>query len=241
MQTRNFLCNIFFSMCLFVVCFYLSWQISAVSNFLYPIWYEVLNIEETITVYAPKNKNRENFQLTSRQEQLRLFSEIVNSIQNNGEGLAKITYKDPSGKKIDTLLTKAEIVHLQDVAKLLHAVMFISMVCAFIIVILIFIMQRLKIPLASLKKNIIGAILSIILVGSVIFFIGSKKLFYWAHELLFPAQHQWFFYYEDSLMSTMMKAPLLFGPIAIQLLLLTIVIWLGFFYLIQKNMNSLPG
>jgi hypothetical protein len=45
--------------------------------------------------------------------------------------------------------------------------------------------------------------------------IGPVKAFYWLHTLVFPPGHEWFFYYEDSLMSTMMKAPDLFGYIAL--------------------------
>jgi hypothetical protein len=41
---------------------------------------------------------------------------------------------------------------------------------------------------------------------------------------VFPEGHQWFFYYQDSLMSTLMKAPYLFGYIALALLVLTLAL-----------------
>jgi hypothetical protein len=43
------------------------------------------------------------------------------------------------------------------------------------------------------------------------------------HVWVFPADHQWFFYYQDSLMSTLMKAPYLFGYIAVALVALATV------------------
>jgi uncharacterized membrane protein len=55
--------------------------------------------------------------------------------------------------------------------------------------------------------------------------IGARQVFYWLHELVFPPDHPWFFYYQDSLMSTMMKAPYLFGAIAVVLLLLGLAIY----------------
>lgn len=43
---------------------------------------------------------------------------------------------------------------------------------------------------------------------------GPTKMFYWLHTKIFPHNHQWFFYYQESLMTTLMKAPDLFGFIA---------------------------
>jgi hypothetical protein len=45
------------------------------------------------------------------------------------------------------------------------------------------------------------------------------------HILVFPDDHQWFFYYQDSLMSTLMKAPDLFAGIAIQIVLVGLVLY----------------
>ncbi|MFT7095179.1 MAG: hypothetical protein ACJAV3_002995, partial [Alcanivorax sp.] len=49
---------------------------------------------------------------------------------------------------------------------------------------------------------------------------------------LFPAENEWFFYWQDSLMSTLMKAPVLFGGIAAAiaigaLLLIPVLYWFG--------------
>lgn len=69
---------------------------------------------------------------------------------------------------------------------------------------------------------------------------GAKKFFYWLHTIVFPADHQWFFYYEESLMSTLMKAPALFAPISILLILLGLVFWLlqlGLLNWLDSNKN----
>jgi hypothetical protein len=81
----------------------------------------------------------------------------------------------------------------------------------------------------------------VLLVSFIVILLGPTKIFYLAHEVVFPDKHQWFFYYEESLMSTMMKAPALFGPIALQLLILTILCWFAFLYcikLIPSTRNS---
>jgi hypothetical protein len=61
---------------------------------------------------------------------------------------------------------------------------------------------------------------------------GPTQVFYQFHLWIFPADHQWFFYWQDSLMSTLMKAPVLFGGIAAvialgALLLTPVLYWLG--------------
>jgi hypothetical protein len=44
------------------------------------------------------------------------------------------------------------------------------------------------------------------------------------HTVVFPADHQWFFYYKDSLMASLMKAPDIFAAIAAQLLVVALLI-----------------
>ncbi|MDZ7747429.1 MAG: hypothetical protein U5K43_00040 [Halofilum sp. (in: g-proteobacteria)] len=56
------------------------------------------------------------------------------------------------------------------------------------------------------------------------FAVGPVDLFYWLHEQVFPPDHQWFFHYQESLMSMMMRAPDLFGAIAVLWLALTLVV-----------------
>jgi hypothetical protein len=62
----------------------------------------------------------------------------------------------------------------------------------------------------------------------------AKTFFYWLHTVVFPSDHQWFFYYEESLMSTLMKAPYLFAPISIMLLLFALIMWTLHLVLLRK-------
>ena len=101
----TFCFNFLFSISLFFVSFYVAWQLSATTNFLYSMWYEVIDIESAVQKYAPHNNHRKGFERTNKQEQLRLFSEIVSGIQNKGKGLAQLEYLDRNNKAIDTLLT----------------------------------------------------------------------------------------------------------------------------------------
>lgn len=70
-----------------------------------------------------------------------------------------------------------------------------------------------RVPFPNLSEQlgkvfVIAAFLAILLAV-----FGFETVFYQLHIWLFPADHQWFFYYEDSLMSTMMQAPVLFAYI----------------------------
>jgi len=112
--------NFLFSSGLFLFAFFLAWQISAYSNFLYSTWYEVLDLEQTILKYAPENKYKHGFENTDKKQHVKLFSGIVDAIQHDGSGLEKLRYKDSKVNKSETLLTEAEIVHLQDVANLVN-------------------------------------------------------------------------------------------------------------------------
>ena len=53
-----------------------------------------------------------------------------------------------------------------------------------------------------------------------------RDRFYALHEWIFPDNHQWFFYYQESLMTVLMKAPDLFGAISVLIALLAIPIYL---------------
>ena len=97
---------------------------------------------------------------------------------------------------------------------------------ALIAVIAFSLMFVLQMKFASIKYHLLGAAMLLTIIVCFILITGPTKVFYAGHELIFPSNHQWFFYYEDSLMSTMMKAPALFGPIACQLLVIAIALWL---------------
>ncbi len=234
MNIKSLSVNFIFSFALLCISFYTAWQLSAVSNFFYSTWYEVIDIDETIEIYAPKNKNRKGFEQTNKSERVKLFKGIVTSIQKKGEGLSKLQYEDSKEKTINTLLTQAEVVHLQDVANLVDKFKYLLYLGLFFSIFAFILMYVFKIELSSIKNHIFVG-LGLVLIGVIsILVVGAKSVFYAAHELIFPDNHQWFFYYEDSLMSTMMKAPVLFAPIAIQLLFLTLLLWMILLFLTKK-------
>ncbi len=213
---------------------WLAWQLSAQVNFLYPHWYSVLEIDQTIEQTLPKHLYKQEFIATDANEHHRLFAEIVTSIQNNGRGLEAINFYSPSGKELGPLLTESEVVHLKDVADLINILgwfclatfIFCLMVLAAIIIF--------RHAMPTTKKLFFSVLSLVIVVVLLIATLGAKKFFYWLHTVVFPDDHQWFFYYEESLMSTLMKAPDLFAPISIQLLLLGIGIWLLQLVLLRK-------
>ena len=184
--------------------------------------------------YAPDNKFKQGFENTSRQQHVELFSGIVDAIQNNGAGLKELSYADSNNNVTETLLTDAEVLHLQDVAHLVNKFKYLAIFGLLVSLVVIVVMQVRNIPIAKFKHHFLGGLSVIVLLIVLVLAIGPKEIFYVGHELIFPNNHQWFFYYEESLMSTMMKAPVLFGPIAGQLLLLTVLFWLLALYVLQK-------
>ena len=214
--------------------FWLAWQLSVQFNFLYPVWYSLLEIDQTVVETMPKHLYKQEFIATNVQEHQRLFSEIVSSIQNHGSGLEKIAFYSPSGERLGTLLTQSEITHLQDVANLIDLLgwfaLVVSIFCLMVLAAIIFF----RAPMPSIKKLIVMVVLCISLFAVGVLLAGAKKFFYWLHTIVFPADHQWFFYYEESLMSTLMKAPALFAPISILLIVLGLLIWVFHLFVLGK-------
>jgi hypothetical protein len=70
-------------------------------------------------------------------------------------------------------------------------------------------------------------------------------VFYGLHTWIFPPGHAWFFYYQDSLMTMMMKAPELFAYIALTLAVvslacLMVMLWLTG-RLFRRFSGAVPG
>lgn len=234
MKNQSTIFNFLFSISLFCVSFYAAWNINAAVNFLYPTWYEALSLNDAISKYAPDNKFKKGFENTNKQQHVELFSGIVTGIQRDGEGLRELSYIDRNNSQKRTLLTDAEAVHLEDVASLVSKFKYLIIFGCLIAFIVFMSMRSRKVVIAKFKHHLLGGLGTIFALALLVVVIGPTKVFYVGHELIFPNNHQWFFYYEESLMSTMMKAPALFGPIACQLLLLTMLLWLVLLYVLQK-------
>ncbi len=203
---------------------FIAWSLFAKVDFLYPVWHETMGLEQTIQTYGPKNRFKEHFEMTDSREQKRLFSGIVASIHNQGRGLAELSYHNPQGERLDSLLTEAEIIHLQDVSHLIMRFHLAGWLSILLSMLLLFLLYKRRAGRPSLKEYLGTAGVLFIVSAMALFAIGPKRLFYWLHTVIFPADHQWFFYYQESLMTTMMRAPDLFAYIAAEWLLLAFLI-----------------
>lgn len=211
----------------------ISWHLAAQIHFAYPMGYKLLGLEQHIAQYAPINRNKEDFEFTQPEDHWRLFAEICDSIQNQGRGLADIRYTLQNGES-RLLLHDREIVHLQDVANLVshfYQLGFISLAIWLCGIIFIY-FKKPKMP--SMAKVIALFLLVVGIVTVIVLLLGARDVFYWFHELVFPKGHQWFFYYQDSLMTTLMKAPHIFAFIAILLVTKLIVLWCGCVYVMNR-------
>ena len=210
----------------------LGWELMAWQDFGYRWLQGPIGISATVEQYGPLNSVRPNFQLTSVDERVRLFSAIVEGIHHRGSGLQALQYLGVDGQVLGQLLTRAELVHLNDVARLvswLRPVGWLAIGLA--------LAGSLKVhfygEMLSGQQIMAVAIVGIGLAAVVLLLFGAQGAFYWLHQVVFPEGHQWFFYYEESLMSMMMQAPDLFGAIGLVWALLTVVLITGWYRLIR--------
>lgn len=207
-------------------------------HFAYPLGYQLLNLQSHISEFAPLNRHKEDFEFVTKEDHWRLFGEISDAIQNKGKGLADIQYK-LSNDQLTSLMHQDEIIHLQDVANLVDNFYKLGYLSLAVWIVCWLIITRKKHQPPSSKK-VISSFIGLILLSSIIvMLIGAKEVFYWLHVQVFPDDHQWFFYYQDSLMTTLMKAPDIFAFIVIFLMSLLIALWgfctYGLNYLTRKQ------
>lgn len=222
---------------LLIASIFIAWFAMKEANYLFPYGYRLLNIAETVKQYGPENRFRKGFEKTTEAERFRIFSQIVDAVHEDGKGLTEITYHDNSGSVIDTFLTAAEIKHLQDVSKLFDVGKYLgwfSLSCPF----LLWFLKKSAVEIPKLRRVMLSAVGGTLVTTLLVLVIGPTRLFYAIHELIFPPQHQWFFYYQDSLMTTLMQAPNLFGFIGAWIGLLSTLLLCGlisFSYAIFKK------
>jgi len=207
-----------------------SWHLLAQVNFAYPLGYKLLHLENHIAEYAPLNRYKSGFEQTTEEEHWRLFGDITDGIQHHGNNLDKIYYQTTDGQKTQ-LLHEAELIHLHDVAHLIDTFYQVGIVCMILWAALLAVAYRQKIPVPSIKKILLGFLSGIVVLSLLVIAIGAKDVFYWFHVKIFPDNHQWFFYYQDSLMTTLMKAPDIFAFIALLLLCVWVLLWCGSLWL----------
>lgn len=222
-RTLQYLQWAIYSLSGLVCAFFLSWVILASVDFAYPVLHELLDITEHTERFGPQNRYRDDFELTNQAERERLFSEIVTAIHNDGKGLDSLVYHDANtGESIATLLHRAEIIHLTDVAILINVLYWVALIAAILWVTFVFLFAKQTFPIPTFKQQITATLILVTVCTILVLIIGPVKVFYAFHDWIFPANHQWFFYYQESLMTILMKAPYLFGYIAILLLALTL-------------------
>ncbi len=215
----------FYSVCGLIAAFLLAWILLAQVNFGYSALYEVMNIEQHVQKFGPQNRFRRAFHYTEKDEHIRLFAAINQAIHQQGEGLAELTYHTPQGQKIDTLLRQPEVIHLIDVANLVDAFFVVGGLATIVwLAMTVFcLMRKITLPSVRIQSLSIAAVMA--LGALVTLIIGPVKVFYAFHIWLFPDNHQWFFYYQESLMTILMKAPFLFGYIAVLLAVLALLLF----------------
>lgn len=194
----------------------ISWWVNAHYHYGYSYFYDFYNIGEHIEKFAPQNEYILGLDKLSKDEHVSLFNQISSAVHNQGRGLADISFMLEG--KPTKLLHKAEVVHLQDVANLIDRLKWVAIGTIVLSALLVFYLFRNK-RKPRLKVQLLCLSLLVVFVLAIVFVVGPTKVFYQFHILVFPDGHQWFFYYQESLMSTMMKAPDLFGGIAASILM----------------------
>lgn len=217
----------------------LSWHLLAQVNFAYPLGYKLLQLDKHIAEFAPLNRYKQGFEYTTAKDHWRLFGEICSAIQHSGAGLQKISYTLPNGQSTP-LMHESEIVHLQDVSHLIYGFYWVGSLAALMWFALLLLAKRRAWSLPSSNKILLGFGIGLVAITGLILSLGAKQVFYWAHTQIFPEGHQWFFYYQDSLMTTLMKAPDIFAFIATLLLLLLIAFWLLGFWAMNRILEAKP-
>ena len=211
---------------LFVVCLLATWIALSNQSFFYGFLYDNTKLENFIELYAPKNIYKPEFSQTSREERIRVFKEIVESVNSNGLGLSEIKFYSIEGESLGKLLREPEVVHLQLVANIVDQLAKVAKCSSVLLLGFLIFVVKLKVRLVTLKEVILS---TLALFGATVFIllvIGPLTVFEYLHVQIFPKDHQWFFYYEDSLMTTLMMAPDLFAYFFATWLVLSVFLFL---------------
>ena len=234
------LINSFLSLVVLAVCLMFSWRALSEANFLFPQLYEINGIDAQIAKYGPQNRNRVGFETTTKAERGIIFGEIVEAVNNSGIGLDKIFYRAPSGEVIDSFLTQPEIDHLNDVARLIGYLNKTLLYLTAFLFCLVTFCWTLKVRKNTniwrpftVGKSFISMLAVLLLCFAIVTAVGPQRVFYALHEWIFAGMAPWHFYFQDSLMTTMLTEPL-FGSISILLVGTAFVFWLLLSALIKR-------
>jgi hypothetical protein len=213
---------------------YLSWRTLAALDFLYPWLYDMAGVGAHIDLYGPENRYKRGFGDTTREEREALFAAIAQAVRNHGRGLETLTYHDSAGRELGVLLRPAEVIHLRDVAKLVHGLEIAGLLSISVLAFHLVVMRRMRLETPGAGVMLLRTLALVVLTAAAVLAAGPVNAFYALHRWIFPEDHQWFFFYQDSLMSTMMKAPDLFGYIAVALVSLALIYLWAIFALVAR-------
>lgn len=206
----------------------LSWLILGQLNFSYSFWHEYDGMAAGIDRLAKTNVNKFGFEKTTKEQRADIFRQIMDSVHDGGEGLEEITFKVP-GHPEQVLLVESEVIHLQDVANLVDAGLLLAFVAFVIWASSWGYVIWAKTSPPSIQAQLFSMLLFLVFVAVVVFAVGPLDVFYVLHVWLFPEGNQWFFYFKESLMATLMYAPTFFGWVAIEWFSLALIL----FFVIQ--------
>ena len=240
MKTVKFMLGFLVTIGTLTTALWLAWLLLSPANFGYGLAYQTLDIDQHIQKYAPMNPVKTGFETTSASDHRHLFKAIVVAINHQGNGLADIQYSLPAGEQ-QTLLTNAEVVHLQDVANLVTAGKQVALVMLLVLVLGLSAHYWQTWLLPSGKQQLVHVGLVAAVPVGLMLVAGPLRFFYWLHVKIFPEDHQWFFYYQESLMATLMKAPDLFGFIAVIWLLLSMILYAGLNLVLRRIFVTLKA
>lgn len=208
---------------LMLLCLSIVWLGLYSANFLYPIWHDHAGVGQAIDKFGPKNYFKKGLENTSPEVRSELFLQINRAVHNGGEGLAKISFFD--GQKRRLLLREPEVIHLQDVANLIDKVRAFAIVNAFVWLALTF-WFILKLKVWPTFRGQVMSLLGVVIIASLVLLgFGFKAVFGQLHIWIFPKDNQWFFFYQESLMATLMYAPHIFAYIGATMAALAAIIF----------------
>ena len=219
----------------FVICLVLSWHFLSKVNFFFDTLYDMHQIESHIAEFAPQNRqNRSNFELTSKNERIRIVGEILRTVNSKGVGLETIKYFNTDGVPVNLFLTLAEVDHLEDVSVLVHFMNSIAFILIIIFIIIFSLAWRYKTTTPSLLMLTCSMASFVIITTGCIILMGPQIVFNELHRWVFGDKSEWHFYYQDSLMTTLLKAPDTFATMAILMTAIALIFWLLIFCLTKK-------
>jgi hypothetical protein len=198
-----------------------AWWMSSHLQYGYPLWYRVLNIDAHIHTYTPHHPSKRDFHLLSAKQHQQMFAAITQAVHDRGVDLRHIEYQAPDWPP-QTLLLEDEVRHLEDVKALLRKASLATL--AAVPLWLGFSLLAVRSPPPPWRWRLTTVILALSVPVGLLWWFGPTVVFYQFHVWLFPPENPWFFYWEESLMSSLMRAPVLFGAIAIQIAVIALLL-----------------